>query len=79
MLQMGKGVVRGGLAVQEHRRQQRCWMLCRGDVLPQLPVSPGGIQDQTQQGSGPDMALLAGYFTMFSNTSVSHDADCSRL
>ena len=63
VLQMGR--VRSGIAglMQEHRREQRCWMLCREDVLLQLPVILGGTQDHTWQGAGPGLALLAGCFT----------------
>lgn len=49
--------------MQEHRREQRCCMLCREDVLPQLPVIPGGTKDRTWQGAGPGLAFLAGCFT----------------
>lgn len=49
--------------LQEHRRGQRCWMLHRGDALPQLPTVPGSTQDHIWQGMGPGLALLAGCFT----------------
>lgn len=49
--------------MQEHRREQRCWMLCREDVIPQVLVILKGTQDHTRQGAGPGLALLARCFT----------------
>lgn len=78
-LQTGKGEVRDGWAGAGAQEGAEVLDAVQRGCVASTPCLSRGIQDQTQQGSGPDMALLAGYFTtafapkMFSNTSVFHD------
>jgi len=56
--------------MQQHRREQRWWMLCGGDVLPRLPIILGGTQDHTWQQAGPGLALLARCFTDYNSLCI---------